>query len=307
MYEGMIKMNNKGFAVSTILYGILSLIIIILTLIFSVMKTSKDMNSGLVESLTDSMNKCAQEEANLEICYLDGCSNFQKRVDEYYGCIGSTGIIPPPPIPNDLGDVGNEIFDENEVSYDTGINFDEPSSDTNGNGLYYTNETTEDNKGIYYFRGNVENNYVKFANILWRIIRINEDGSVRLITQDSVGTSKYNNNGNDNAYVGYMYGTPGSSTYALTHANTNPSTMKTFLETWYEDTLLDYYDDKISYYAEFCVDRRKDDSHLGYGQPVRGNDEIFLCNGLRQSIKPGSTENNTLSHGFHFLMDYSLP
>ena len=33
----------------------------------------------------------------------------------------------------------------------------------------------------YYFRGNVENNYVKFAGFYWRILRINGDGSIRMI------------------------------------------------------------------------------------------------------------------------------
>ena len=37
-----------------------------------------------------------------------------------------------------------------------------------------------------------------------------------------------------------MYGTPGSSTYADTHANTNKSTILTNLETWYNNNLKTY-------------------------------------------------------------------
>ena len=33
----------------------------------------------------------------------------------------------------------------------------------------------------YYYRGNVTNNYVKFAGFYWRILRINGDGSIRMI------------------------------------------------------------------------------------------------------------------------------
>lgn len=41
---------------------------------------------------------------------------------------------------------------------------------------------TYDDLGIsYYFRGNVVNNYVSFANLTWRIVRINGDGTVRLV------------------------------------------------------------------------------------------------------------------------------
>ena len=42
----------------------------------------------------------------------------------------------------------------------------------------------------YYYRGNVTNNYVKFADKYWRIIRINGDGTVRVIYD---GTSAHTN------------------------------------------------------------------------------------------------------------------
>ena len=53
---------------------------------------------------------------------------------------------------------------------------------TNGFGGQQTEGTT------YYFRGNVTNNYVDFADLTWRIVRINEDGSVRLILDDDTVT-----------------------------------------------------------------------------------------------------------------------
>ena len=33
----------------------------------------------------------------------------------------------------------------------------------------------------YYFTGEVENNYVKYSNILWRIVKVNSDKSVTLV------------------------------------------------------------------------------------------------------------------------------
>jgi hypothetical protein len=87
-----------------------------------------------------------------------------------------------------------------------------------------------------------------------------------------IGTSAFNTNNNDNAYVGYMYGTAGSSTYDATHANTNSSTIKTVIDNWY-NTNLSSYADKISD-TEFCNDRsiagasatwKTDDTALGYG------------------------------------------
>ncbi len=118
----------------------------------------------------------------------------------------------------------------------------------------------------YYFRGAVTNNYVEFANKCWRIVRISGDGSVKLILHNdntaktanpcaaannsasaafaryngTTYTSAFNSSYNDNAYVGFKYGTPGSSTYEATHANTNNSTILTNLETWYTNNLKTY-------------------------------------------------------------------
>jgi len=149
--------------------------------------------------------------------------------------------------------LAKQIRKDNIAQSDTNIDFSQISSDTNGKGLYYTNTNTEDNKTTYYFRGAVDNNYVSFANNTWRIVRINEDGTVRLIKQDSIGTSKFNSSSNDAAYVGYMYGTPSSSTYAATHTNTNSSTIKTMIDTWYQNNLINY--SSIIADSGFCGDR----------------------------------------------------
>ena len=93
----------------------------------------------------------------------------------------------------------------------------------------------------YYYRGNVTNNYVKFADKYWRIVRINGDGTVRVIYDGTsahangessedrqIGTSAFNNNYMDNAYVGYMYGNRDgiieSSTWYYTSSYTNTNT-----------------------------------------------------------------------------------
>ena len=129
--------------------------------------------------------------------------------------------------------------------------------------------SAEDDYGTsYYFRGAVTNNYVEFANKCWRIVRVSGDGSVKLILHNDNPTgaanpcdsaynstsaafaryssetykSAFNTNYNDNAYVGFKYGTPGSSKYEATHANTNNSTILTNLETWYTNNLKTYAD-----------------------------------------------------------------
>ena len=74
----------------------------------------------------------------------------------------------------------------------------------------------EDDEGeSYYYRGAVKNNYVSFAGFIWRIIRRNGDGSIRMIysgksTSDTgeditLGKSAYNEKYWDPTYVGYKY------------------------------------------------------------------------------------------------------
>ena len=129
----------------------------------------------------------------------------------------------------------------------------------NTNGIY---KSEDDLGNSYYFRGNVTNNYVYFAKNWWQIIRINGDGTIRMIytsnPNDSnanqyISRSSFNNNSNDNAYVGYMYGTAGSSTYNATHTNTNSSTIKTVIDTWYQNNLSSY--SKYIADAIYCNDR----------------------------------------------------
>ena len=161
--------------------------------------------------------------------------------------------------------------------------------------------STEDDYGTsYYFRGAVTNNYVEFANKCWRIVRVGGDGSVKLILHndntagvanpcDSANNSAsaafarysgetyksaFNANYNDNAYVGFKYGTVGAGDYALTHANTNKSTILTNLEAWYEKNNLKNYE-KVIADTVWCNDKTATDKSydpwgwnpngLGYG------------------------------------------
>ncbi len=184
------------------------------------------------------------------------------------------------------------------------VNDDSTIAENLGDGTKGIYVAEDDLGKSYYFRGAVENNYVKFGtysqdlyygrdsnsnyvtgtscdsipteckklastgdSMYWRIIRINGDGSVRMIYAGTeaysngsteqptshIGYSAYNTNYNDNAYVGYMYGTAGSSTYEETHKNTNNSTIKTFIDNWYKTYLSNY----TSYLQDaiYCNDR----------------------------------------------------
>ena len=117
----------------------------------------------------------------------------------------------------------------------------------------------EDDWGdTYYFAGNPTDNWVKFAGFYWRIIRINGDGSIRMIYQgtsaNTTGTgtqlqeSAFNSSYNRSEYVGYMY------TSGQQHGNTTDSPIKDVVDSWYSSNLANY-SDKISKEAGFCGDR----------------------------------------------------
>ena len=83
---------------------------------------------------------------------------------------------------------------------------------TTDEGLFMSDD---DDGPSYYYRGAVKNNYVSFAGFMWRIIRRNGDGSIRMIyagkkTNDTgeattIGNSAFNEKYLDPAYVGYKY------------------------------------------------------------------------------------------------------
>ena len=168
--------------------------------------------------------------------------------------------------------------------------------------------STEDDYGTsYYFRGAVKNNYVEFANKCWRIVRINGDGSVKLVLHndntskaadpcssannstdaafarysETTYASAFNTNYNDNAYVGFMYGTAGASDYASAHANTNKSTILNNLESWYKNNL-ESYESKLAD-TIWCNDKSTVSGGPGYGT---NSTDYAAYNRLRYTKQP---------------------
>ena len=111
------------------------------------------------------------------------------------------------------------------------------TSDASG---LYKSTATNTGEPTYYFRGAVENNYVSFAGFTWRIIRINEDNTIRIIMQDGINDdTKYAFNSKYDDYM-YMYYTN--------------SEAKTILENWYQANIgnIAEYANHVSSGSYYC-------------------------------------------------------
>ena len=137
----------------------------------------------------------------------------------------------------------------------TRTNFRTTVINTTTGTIYYADTS----KGrTYYFAGNPTDNWVRWAGFYWRIIRINEDGTIRMIYQGTsntatgsntqIQTSAFNNSSNNNAYVGFKYTTDN------VHGTGTNSTILRELNTWYQNNLASYADD-LDGNAGFCGDR----------------------------------------------------
>ena len=171
----------------------------------------------------------------------------------------------------------------------------ERESDKSDRGLY----TMEDADGTsYYYRGNVTNNYVLFGGYYWRIIRLNGDGSIRLLyageTADATGNnlnmkltdsslgytnrtiSPFNATKTNPGYVGYMYGNTFNSSYAETNANENDSDIKKYLDSWYKQNIEDKGLSEYIADSGFCNDRSLSTSvNNGDGVQTTGNHTYY--------------------------------
>ena len=139
----------------------------------------------------------------------------------------------------------------------------ELETDKSDKGLY---QAADDYGTTYYYRGNVKNNIVRFAGFYWQIVRINGDGSIRLMYDGTVknatggdqtiGNSQFNSKYNNPAYVGYMYGNPDGTTFDEVHNNTNNSIIKTAVDNWYKTNIVDKgFSSNVSNAIGFCGDR----------------------------------------------------
>lgn len=129
-------------------------------------------------------------------------------------------------------------------------------------------ESKDDEGTTYYFRGAVTNNYVEFAGYTWRIIRINGDGSVRLILDDITDTLANYNSDSDN------------------YEDLEQTDIMEYLDTYYTTNLADY----SSYIAstKFCSESSSTDGvYNAYTRLATNQIPTFNCLGEKFTSKIG--------------------
>lgn len=123
----------------------------------------------------------------------------------------------------------NEIKDNSESTWGRDVA-------TSNEGLI---KTKSDDGSIYYFRGNVLNNYVVFANLKWRIVRINNDETVRLVLDDVTDSSS-------------SYYEDNSDIPLKEKLDFSKNKLSTNLNNWYQQHLEEY--DSYINSNKYCLD-----------------------------------------------------
>lgn len=78
------KLNNRGFAISTALYGLLTLTILILVLIFQVNRTGSNNSKELGEKIQAELDACRNERITYNKTKNDdNLSNYKNCIDNY--------------------------------------------------------------------------------------------------------------------------------------------------------------------------------------------------------------------------------
>ena len=179
--------------------------------------------------------------------------------------------------------VGKYVYDQSDDSLKYLESYD---SSTNTLSFELVNHekslsvTPDDDGTSYYYRGAVEDNYVNFAEMCWRIVRIEGDGSIKLILedQDTLCQNMNYNNGDGNwnistANFGYtLYpdesltassgSTNDSSIYIMDYVNgqTNAAnSMATKFKTFETNSLTSYLNKLKA--GDWCIN---DKTYSGY-------------------------------------------
>lgn len=202
-----------------------------------------DLNSGIYEvSLNEKIETVdeTKHEWTFKFTYVNYDINHQINGNKKL----SATII----LDDEFHDVGVSIVDN--VMNNLAVNLTDFNELTeNSSGLFKENDVYGD---TYYFRGDVDNNWILFNDMYFRIIRINGDNSIRLLYAGSkknnsldIGYGRYNEIITSIEYSNYMYNNG-------LEEELKDSTIKEIIDKWYENnmsSMTKYISDTV-----FCYD-----------------------------------------------------
>ncbi len=163
--------NNKGFAVSTLLYGMLAILIIIMAFLVSSLRTKRNISKSVTDNILLSLNNCAEKLAQYRLCLSEIVKDRNCSVEEsqYRLCLNI------------------ESFDNSE-----GISIQRLRTELEKAGkIVKINNRYMLMKPLYVFRGeNVNNNHVIYENKRGRIIYFTNNNIMKVLFDDG-GHNKY--------------------------------------------------------------------------------------------------------------------
>ena len=167
----------------------------------------------------------------------------------------------------------NYLIENNEIKND---------GDSN-DGLY---KITDNDKTIYNYKGNVHNNYVSFNDELWRIVRINEDGSIRIIKNSNIVESiKFNDDSKSDTSSNYL-----------------TSNIKNRLNGYYNDVLKKY--ESMITMQNYClnIDVVRNDNYK-IAETVKNTSEynpVVICNDSNKNVVGLLSYNDIIFAGLNY-------
>lgn len=166
-----------------ILVGIIVVLILIVTLSTRGSRTTKYTETGLVNAARkyyNSNTSLLPIDDYDESIVTDSTLITEGYLDEYEDEYGYTAVCSSKVTVTKIND---EYFYQPYLSCnksdDTSLLYEELKENivTEGDGLYSIN-------GEYYFRGENPNNYLSFADMNWKIIKVDKDNNIKIILQD---------------------------------------------------------------------------------------------------------------------------
>ncbi len=179
------KLNNRGFAISTMLYGIMIMVVLILYLLLSIMRSEYNERMAIADDTIEYLNKCATAEQAMERCFRtyntgNTILSCNDEYEIYTSCMEHETNI----------DFSTSSYKIRDVVMDY--------MDLYGNDGGYL-KVDPQNPSIYRFVGASARNYIKVGNYTGRIISINTGGDAKVLMDlhsDKTKFDKGSNSGN---------------------------------------------------------------------------------------------------------------